>query len=137
MLSQSLTKFLSSLFIAILVITQTVISPACAVKIATQSTCCCSVEDASIELINYSSQILEQSTPTISDACSCHSRIPDHGLPTTPFKISVNSTLDLQKPAATIILSAYQDHVPLIASKHKPLHLASNKVYLQKRVWLI
>lgn len=130
MLLNSINKFLSGLLIAILVFTQTVIAPACAMTMAAQSTCCCAVEDAN------SSQT-EQSLPVVSDTCSCHSHAPDHGLPGTPFKASTNSTVDLQKPIATIDLATSQHQIKLLCSKHKPLHLASNKLYLQKRVWLI
>ncbi len=119
-----MNRFLTSLLFAIFVITSTVVS-ASAIEVV--NSCCC------VEVIANT-----HGAPAIENSCSCYVPAPAHKLPTKTAQIEIKPiTYDLQISPLIIWSSNRQDRTKITIDKRRPLHLASNEIYLKKRALLI
>ncbi len=116
-------RFFTSILIALLVTSSAVVSSANALEV--KGNCCCAEIDNSIEA-------------TIQNDCACCIPVPIHKLPNKVVQVQIKTTnIDLQSSTSRIFADNKQARIHMFIDGRRPLHLASNELYLRKRALLI
>ena len=118
-------RFLTNLFIAILLATSSVVS---ASAIEAASNCCCS---EAITLHQLPERALQNN-------CLCCAPLPAHKLPNKTIQIEIKPIgFDLQPSSLFVLSAAKLSRIKITIDRRRPLHLASNELYLRKRALLL
>ncbi len=116
-------RFFTNILIVLLVTTSAVVSSASAFEV--KSNCCCA-------------EIINNIDASIQNDCACCSPIPNHKLPNNTVQIQIKkANIDLQTSALRILTDNKQTRIHTFIDRRRPLHLASNELYLRKRALLI
>jgi hypothetical protein len=116
-------RLFTNILIALLITTSAVVSSASALEV--KNNCCCA-------------EIAETIEATFQNDCACCSSIPNHKLPNKPAQIQIKTVnTDLQTSTLRILANNNQARVHILIERRRPLHLASNELYLKKRALLI
>lgn len=113
-----------SIFVVIFLSASAVISSAGALDV--HSCCCCS-----------DTEISTSAGASITNDCCC-APTPGHKLPTKSTQIETKPSYpDLQITKLFVLLQNKQSKIAITIDNRRPLHLASNELYLKKRALLI
>jgi len=128
-------RYLVSTLIAILFSTSVITRQAVASSICVieGQSCCLAADSETSKLINA----LNDVTESIQNNCCCVPA-PSHKMPGPVAKIQANSgKIDLQAMPFIVLCERKQVRSNFIIDHRRPLHLASNELYVHTRVLLI
>jgi len=116
-------RLFTSILIALLVTTSAAVSSVSALEV--KGNCCCA-------------EIVNSIEATIQNDCACCSPTPNHKLPNKTVQIQIKkANIDLQTSTSSILTDNKQARIHIFIDRRRPLHLASNELYLRKRALLI
>ena len=121
-------RFLANLFLLLSVVIANSSLPGNTSNL-TMTCCCCEQPGENLVL---------SSTIAMQNDCACCAEAPADQLPakTSPVQVKLNK-LDLQSNSLPVIAFRNQISIPALHDTRRPLHLASNQLYLKKRALLI